>query len=38
MKSNKLKPISGEVTDTLVYVRNDLSNLPELNVTWSHEL
>lgn len=34
MKANTLKPISGEVADTLVYVRNDLINLPELNVTW----
>ena len=37
MKANKIKPISGEVTDTLVYVRNDLINLPELEVIWKNE-
>lgn len=34
MKANRIKPISGEVTNTLVFVRNDLINLPELPVTW----
>lgn len=37
MKSNRIKPISGEVTDTLVYVRNDLMNLPELLVSWGNQ-
>ena len=37
MKSNRVKPVSGEVTDTLVYVRNDLCDLSELNVTWKNE-
>lgn len=36
MKSNRVKPVSGAVTDTLVYVRFDVSNLPELNVTWGN--
>jgi ribosomal-protein-serine acetyltransferase len=34
MKANRVKPVSGEATDTLVYVRNDLVGLPELNVMW----
>lgn len=34
MKSNNVKPLTQEVSDTLVYVRNDLINLPELKVTW----
>jgi ribosomal-protein-serine acetyltransferase len=36
MRANKIKPISGEVADTLVYVRNDLNDLPELEVTWGN--
>ncbi len=35
MKSNRIKPTTGEVTDTLVYVRFGLSCLPELNVSWA---
>jgi RimJ/RimL family protein N-acetyltransferase len=34
MKSNRIKPTTDEVTDTLVYVRFGLSGLPELNVSW----
>jgi hypothetical protein len=34
MKANRIKPVNGEVTDTLVYVRNDLIDLPELDVSW----
>ena len=34
MKSSRVKPITNDVTDTLVHVRNDLINLPELEVTW----
>lgn len=34
MKANRIKPVSGEVSDTVVYVRNDLINLPELDVQW----
>ena len=37
MKSNRIKPITGEVTDTLVYVRNDLIDFPEMTVTWGNE-
>jgi len=37
MIANRIKPMSGEVTDTLVYVRNDLINLPELEVVWKSE-
>ncbi len=37
MRANRIKPISGEVSDTLVYVRNDLNNLPELEVIWKNE-
>ena len=37
MKSNRVKPISGEITDTLVYVRNDLINLPKLEVIWKND-
>lgn len=37
MKSNRIKPISGEITDTLVYARNDLIGLPEIKVTWKNE-
>lgn len=38
MKSNRIKPITGEVTDALVYVRNDLLNLPELTVSWGNNV
>ncbi|HHR1385264.1 TPA: GNAT family N-acetyltransferase [Legionella pneumophila] len=34
MKSNCIKPSTGEVSDTLVYVRLDLMDLPELDVIW----
>lgn len=34
MKSNRIKPATGEITDTLVYVRNDLVGLPDLEVQW----
>lgn len=37
MKSNRVKPINGEITDTLVYVRNNLINFPELKVIWKNE-
>lgn len=37
MKSNRVKPISREITDTLVYVRNDLINLPKLEVIWKND-
>lgn len=34
MKANRLKPITGKISDTLVYVRNDIFNLPHLEVIW----
>jgi RimJ/RimL family protein N-acetyltransferase len=34
MKANKIKPVTGEVTDTLIFVRTNLINLPELKVSW----
>lgn len=37
MKANRVKPITGEVTDTLVFVRTNLINLPELKVSWKYE-
>ncbi|MEO8402020.1 MAG: GNAT family protein [Gammaproteobacteria bacterium] len=36
MRANRINLISGEVTDTLVYARNDLINLPELKVAWKN--
>ncbi len=37
MKANRVKPITGEVTDTLVFARTNLINLPELKVSWKYE-
>lgn len=34
LKSNRTKPITGDISDTLVYAKYDLDNLPELNVNW----
>lgn len=34
MKSNRIKPDTREVTDTLVYVRTNLIDLPELEIRW----
>ncbi|VVC75371.1 Putative ribosomal N-acetyltransferase YdaF [Aquicella siphonis] len=34
MKFNRIKPATGMASDTLVYVRNDLNDLPDLKVTW----
>lgn len=34
LKANRKKPVTGEASDTLVYVRTDLNGIPELNVTW----
>ena len=36
MKANRVKPITGEVTDTLVFARTNLINLPELTVSWKY--
>lgn len=38
MKSNRIKIHTGEVSDTLVLVRNDLLNLPEIEVSWGNQL
>ncbi len=32
LKANRRKPVTGEITDTLVYARYDLSDLPDLNI------
>lgn len=37
IKANRLKPISGEISDTLVYARNDLNGIPDLEVTWDNQ-
>jgi ribosomal-protein-serine acetyltransferase len=37
LKSNRKKPITGEISDTLVYAKYDLDNLPNLNVSWATE-
>lgn len=34
MKLSRIKPMTGEATDTMVYVRNDIVGLPELRVVW----
>ena len=34
LKANRQKPISGELSDTLVYAKYDMSNLPPLFVKW----
>ncbi len=37
LKSNRRKPITDESSDTLVYAKYDLDNLPNLNVNWPTE-
>lgn len=37
MKLSRIKPITGEVTDTLVYVITDVNSLPELNIKWGND-
>ncbi|MCX7115388.1 MAG: GNAT family N-acetyltransferase [Gammaproteobacteria bacterium] len=34
LKANRRKPITGELSDTLVYTKYDLAHLPPLNVSW----
>ncbi|HEU5280474.1 MAG TPA: GNAT family N-acetyltransferase [Gammaproteobacteria bacterium] len=34
LKSNRRKPVTGEISDTLIYARHDCNALPELDVTW----
>lgn len=38
LKSNRLKPLSREVTDTLVFAKYSLDNLPPLSVAWSETI
>jgi RimJ/RimL family protein N-acetyltransferase len=35
LKSNRKKPVSGEISDTLVYAKYTLDDLPPLQVTWN---
>jgi RimJ/RimL family protein N-acetyltransferase len=37
LKANRLKPGSREVTDTLVFAKYSLDNLPSLSVTWNED-
>lgn len=37
LKANRLKPGSREVTDTLVFAKYSLDNLPSLYVTWNED-
>ncbi len=34
LKANRVKPLTSELSDTLIYARNDLADLPALEVTW----
>lgn len=34
MKANRKHPITGELSDTLLYAKYDLAGLPDLDVTW----
>lgn len=34
MKANRIKPVTGEITDTLVFVRTNLTDLPAVDVIW----
>jgi RimJ/RimL family protein N-acetyltransferase len=36
LKSHRKKPITGEISDTLVYAKYDIEGLPALSVEWSH--
>jgi len=36
LKGNRRKPVTNEITDTLIYTRHDLNNLPDLLVTWGN--
>jgi RimJ/RimL family protein N-acetyltransferase len=37
LKANRVKPITGDISNTLVFARYDLHNLPELAVTWGKD-
>ena len=34
LKANRRKPITDELSDTLVYAKYDMNNLPSLSVEW----
>lgn len=36
LKNHRRKPMSGELSDTLVYARYDCNEMPELEVTWGN--
>jgi ribosomal-protein-serine acetyltransferase len=36
LKENRRKPVTNELSDTFIYTRYDLNNLPELLVTWEN--
>lgn len=37
LKNHRRKPVTGEISDTLVYARYDSEGLPELAVTWGSD-
>jgi RimJ/RimL family protein N-acetyltransferase len=37
LKFHRRKPITGELSNTLVYSRYDLSRLPDLEVKWGND-
>ena len=34
LKNNRRKPVTGEISDTLIYARYDCEGLPDLDVSW----
>lgn len=38
LKANRLKPVSGEVSDTMVFAKYSLNDLPSLSVSWKEEV
>jgi RimJ/RimL family protein N-acetyltransferase len=36
LKANRRKPLTNEISDTLIYSRYNLNGLPDLNVTWKN--
>lgn len=36
LKSHRKKPITGEISDTMVYAKYNVENLPALSVEWGH--
>jgi ribosomal-protein-serine acetyltransferase len=37
LKNNRRKPVTSELSDTLIYARYDLNDLPDLSVKWGEE-